>query len=200
MIIGLTGPIGAGKNEVAKIFKEQKAVVIDVDRIAHALYVPQTPLWQALVKAFGSKILKRGGEVSRRRLREIVLSDRKKLEELNRLVHPVLKEAVISEIEKQKKLGKELMVVSAALIKEIGLLSEVDEVWVVTAPKEKRIRRIVRQRKLNRKEVKAFVRAQKPEKEYLKIADVVIKNDQTLKKLKEKVLSIIQERFLKKLV
>jgi len=200
MIIGLTGPIGAGKNEVAKIFKEQKAVVIDVDRIAHALYVPQTPLWQALVKAFGSKILKRGGEVSRRRLREIVLSDRKKLEELNRLVHPVLKEAVISEIEKQKKLGKELMVVSAALIKEIGLLSEVDEVWVVTAPKEKRIRRIVRQRKLNRKEVKAFVRAQKPEKEYLEMADVVIKNDQTLKKLKEKVLSIIQERFLKKLV
>jgi len=197
MIIGLTGPMGAGKNEVVKILKKYKAVIIDADSVAHSLYVPQSPLWQALVRSFGSKILKRGGGINRKKLAAVVFSNKKKLEELNRIVHPFLKEAVVKKIEDQRQKTKDRrpIIINAALLKEIGLIDLVDEVWVVTAPKEKRLKRIISQRGLTRKEAEARMRAQRPEKEYLKIADVVIKNDQTLKKLKEKVLSIIEKRL-----
>ncbi len=181
-IIGLTGPIGAGKDEVARILKRRGAYIIDADRLAHELYAAQSPLWHELVKAFGSRILMRGGKINRKKLGEIVFSDKKQLLQLNKLVHPRLKEAVAGEIEK----GGELVVVNAAVLKEIGLLPLVDEVWVVTAPKEARLKRLVRNG-LPESEAKKRIGSQLSAKEYSKLADVIINNTGTLKQLNGKV-------------
>src|SRR3989338_4727039 len=94
-IIGLTGPIAAGKNEVVKILKRKGALIIEVDEIAHSFYQPQSSLWHELVKAFGSKILMRGGKINRSKLGEIVFADKEKLQQLNKLVHPLLKEQIV---------------------------------------------------------------------------------------------------------
>ncbi|MFA6548729.1 MAG: dephospho-CoA kinase, partial [Candidatus Margulisiibacteriota bacterium] len=56
-IIGLTGPIAAGKDAVAKILERRGALVIDADQVAHTLYEPQTAVWREVVRAFGSKVL-----------------------------------------------------------------------------------------------------------------------------------------------
>jgi len=193
-IIGLTGPIGAGKDGVAKILKRLGAYIIDADKVAHELYSFQSPVWQELIKTFGSKILKRGGEINRKKLGEIVFSDKKKLKELDKIVHPALKDAVIQAIEssKQKAASSEqIIVVNAAVLKEIGLIDQMDEVWVVIASKGKRLKRLVKSG-VSKEEALRRINAQFSQKDYLKLADVVIKNDGTLKQLDAKVQACLE--------
>lgn len=185
-VVGLTGPIGAGKDEAAKILKRRGAYVIDADSLAHKLYSSQTPLWHELVKAFGSKILMRGGRINRKKLGEIVFSDKRKLDQLNRLVHPRLREAIIKETRDDR-----LTVINAAVLKEIGLLDLVDQVWLVTAPKALRLKRLIKGG-LPEKEAKARIKVQASSREYSKIADVVINNTGTLKQLSGKVQANLQ--------
>lgn len=191
-IIGLTGPIGSGKNEVAKILRRHGVFVIDADTVAHTLYNIQSPVWHELVRTFGSKILIRGGKISRRKLGEIVFSDKEKLQELDRIVHPHLREAIINATEKQKNLKTEkLIVINAAVLKEIGLVDYVDEVWVVMASREKRLGRLLKMG-FSKAEALARMRLQMRQKDYLKMADVVIKNDGTLRQLNAKVQTCLQ--------
>ncbi|MBI5078569.1 dephospho-CoA kinase [Candidatus Saganbacteria bacterium] len=192
-IIGLTGPAGAGKDEAAKLLKRRGAFIIDADKIAHALYVPQSLIWQELVRAFGSKILKRGGEINRKKLGEIVFSDKKKLQELNRIVHPYLKQAITERVEscQLSVVSCPLLVINAALLKEIGLVEYVDEVWVIMASNETRLRRLVKAG-FSKERARQRMSAQASQKDYLKMADKVIKNDGTLKELAKRVRLALQ--------
>ncbi|MFC1637509.1 dephospho-CoA kinase [Candidatus Margulisiibacteriota bacterium] len=185
-IIGLTGPIGAGKDEVAKVLRRRKVSVVDADRVAHTLYKPQSEVWHGLVRAFGSRILNRGGAVNRRKLGELVFSDKGKLQQLNKIVHPYLKKAIIREVE----LRTQVVVINAAVLKEIGLVDHVDEVWVVTASRQKRMRRLLGQG-LSKKSAAARLRSQQSLREYVRLADVVIENNGTRQQLAKKVLALL---------
>lgn len=187
----MTGPIGAGKNEVAKLLKRRGALVIDADLAAHELYKKNYRLWQALVKKFGSGILKQGGEIDRRELGEIVFSDPQKLKLLNRIVHPYLKAAIVKEVNCKLEAGSwQLVVINAAVLKEIGLIPLVDEVWVVTAKREVRLNRLMK-KGLTRSAAAKRLDAQMPQSGYLKIADKTIKNDGFLPDLKQQLSNII---------
>ena len=185
-IIGLTGPIGAGKDEAAKILRKHGVAVIDADAVAHTLYRHQSPVWGQIVRTFGSKILNRGGEINRRKLGEIVFSDKKWLDKLDWIVHPYLKDAIIELVEKRKPESHELIVINAAVLKEIGLINYVDEVWVVMASREKRFRRLIRAG-MGRERAKVRMRSQMSRKKYLELADAVIQNDGTFRELSKKV-------------
>ncbi len=63
-IIGLTGPIASGKNEVAAVLRRRGAYVIDADDVGHRLLVPQSETWKKVIKTFGSKILMAGGRIN----------------------------------------------------------------------------------------------------------------------------------------
>ncbi|MFH1361170.1 MAG: dephospho-CoA kinase, partial [bacterium] len=147
-IIGLTGPIASGKNEVAKILKKFGAEVIDVDQEAHDLY------------PFGA--------AKRKKLAEVVFHDKKKLQELNRIVHPKLRQKVI-ERSRLLVVSCKLLVINAAVLKEIGLISLCDEVWTVMAKRETRLKRLLK-KGLVRQSAIARLRSQMSQKEYLKLA------------------------------
>jgi len=188
-IIGLAGPIGAGKDEAAKILRKAGAFVIDADEVAHSLYDTQTPIWQCLVREFGSRILNRGGKINRKKLGEIAFSEITLLRKLDRIIHPYLKDAIIKLTEKQKA-GSKLIVINAAVLKEIGLLDYVDEVWVVMASQETRIKRLLKTG-LDKKQIKVRMRSQMSQREYAQLADVVIQNEGTFKELSRKVSDLI---------
>jgi dephospho-CoA kinase len=192
-VIGLTGPIGAGKDAVARILKRHGAYIIDADSLAHKLYSSQTLLWHELVKAFGSKILMRGGKINRKKLGEIVFTDKKKLKQLNEIVHPALKKAVIEEIKLRTPNSqlRTLIVINAAILKELGLLPLVDAVWLVTAPKEMRLKRLIG-KGLPVQEARHRINAQASARAYSKLADVVINNTGTLKQLSGKIQANLQ--------
>lgn len=185
MIIGLTGPIASGKNEAAKILKRRGAIIIDADKLAHTLYEPQTPVWREVVKTFGSKILLRGGKINRKKLGEMVFGDRKKLAELNKIIHPHLR----AEIKRKIANDSQLVIINAAIPSLFDGL--VDATWVVIAPTQKRLSRLVKAG-FSKADALKRMRSQLSSGGYKKIADVVIRNDGNLKQLHAKVQAHLQ--------
>ncbi|MBU0574142.1 MAG: dephospho-CoA kinase [Candidatus Margulisiibacteriota bacterium] len=199
MIIGLTGPAAAGKNEVAKILKDKGARVIDVDKIGHDLLLTNKALCRELVAVFGSQIEKEDGLIDRSKLSEIVFKDLTKLKQLGQMMHPLMKSEVRKALRRSsgQALGpsadlgasvrRKLVVINAAVLYEMGLVDECDQVWVVMASAKKRLERLVKHRKISKAHAQRIINGQRTKDEYLEIADVVIENEGTLKSLKEKV-------------
>ena len=184
-IIGLTGPIASGKNCVAGVLRRRGAYVIDADEIGHSLLTSQSDIWKDLVRTFGSKILMSGGKVNRKKLSQIVFSDPKLLKKLNSIMHPRMREEIrkvvrgqLSGVSKTKK----MIVINAAVLKEMGLIPLVDEVWVVIASKKKRLGRLLKQG-LSKEDALKRIKAQMADGSYRKMADKVIENNGTIKRL-----------------
>ena len=74
LLIGLTGPSGAGKGLFCKVLKEYGIESIDADAVYHSLLIPPSPCLDALCNAFGKDILNQDQTLNRRRLADIVFS------------------------------------------------------------------------------------------------------------------------------
>jgi dephospho-CoA kinase len=190
VVIGITGPIASGKSVVAKIFGRRGAAVIDADEIGHRIIAPQTKAWHGIVKAFGSKVLNRGGTVNRKKLGSIVFSDVAALEKLNRITHSEMRRVIAERIRAAKLMKKKLIVVNAAVLEKMRLLPLVDRVIAVLADKKIRVRRLQRSG-MPGAEALARIGAQKKDSAYRRIADIVIENNGTTKYLNEKIKRII---------
>ena len=98
ILVGLTGGIGAGKTTVSAMFAQRGAVIIDGDIIVRELQQPGTPVLAEIVRRFGDEILTEKGELNRLALAAIVFPDKKALADLNKIVHPKLKEEIARRI------------------------------------------------------------------------------------------------------
>ena len=83
-IIGLTGGTGSGKSTIAAIAKKHGAAVIDADMVARKVVEPGHEALREIVDYFGKDILFESGELNRKKLGDIVFSDREKLKKLIR--------------------------------------------------------------------------------------------------------------------
>ena len=189
-VIGLTGPIGSGKSEASKTLRKLDAYVIEADTIGHELFQPQTKVWSRLVQEFGSEILQSEGKINRRKLAGLVFSDPKKLKTLNSITHPYIRQKIEEEINSCKKLSSsfKFVVVDAALPELFEGL--VDETWVVYAPKEKRVKRLM-QSGFTKTEINRRMKSQPSQKEYSKIADKLLKNDKSIQKLNGQIYAFL---------
>jgi dephospho-CoA kinase len=139
-VIGLTGPIAAGKSTVAEMLRQRGAEVIDADLVYRCLLAPGSPLWHRLRERFGPAIVGLDGEIDRAALANIVFSDTKELADLDRITHP----AVIAEIRARIAQSRSsLVVLEAVKLVQSGLTSDVDALWFITAGPETRLRRLV---------------------------------------------------------
>ncbi|HYK99073.1 MAG TPA: dephospho-CoA kinase [Candidatus Acidoferrales bacterium] len=173
-VIGLTGPIGAGKSTVAAMLRELGAKVLDADALAHDEQSRGTVGYSAIVQTFGTKILGEDKEIDRKKLAEEVFGDPNKLTRLERILHP----RVVARILEGRKMLKDgdVLVVEAIKLLESGLRSVCDEIWVVVAPREEMLRRL-EARGMSRAESEMRLRSQRTEDEFRSAADVVIEND-----------------------
>jgi dephospho-CoA kinase len=185
-IIGLTGNIGAGKSEVVRILRGLGADSIDADRLGHEVMAPGTPEWEQLVARFGRDVLQPDGSVDRRKLGAIVFADPQALRDLEGILHPGVRARIR---ERFASTEQPVIVVEAIKLLEGGLYLEVDAVWVVTASREVRARRLIETRGLTAAEAATRVDAQAPEAEKVAHADVVIANDGDLAATREQVLA-----------
>ncbi|HEU5287240.1 MAG TPA: dephospho-CoA kinase, partial [Candidatus Limnocylindria bacterium] len=183
-VIGLTGPIGAGKSTVAAMLRELGAKVLDADAIVHDEQSRGTLGYSAIVQTFGTKILGPDKEIDRRKLADEVFADPNKLAKLERILHP----RVVARILEARKMLKEddVLVIEAIKLLESGLRNVCDEIWVVVAPREEMLRRL-EARGLGRAEAEMRLRSQRSEEEFRSAAGVVIENDADRERTRERV-------------
>ncbi len=185
VVIGLTGNIACGKSTVARMLAEKGACVIDADAIAHEVIRKGTPAYDAVLQRFGPGILGPDGEIDRRRLGEIVFRDPVALRDLEAIVHP----AVLKEIQRRILAcsGAPAIVVEAIKLIESGFARACDALWVVTCPEAEQIRRLMRERGFTEEEARIRIRAQPPQEEKIRQADVVIDNGGDLEATRRQV-------------
>jgi len=183
-VIGLTGPIGAGKSTVAQVLRELGAKVLDADAIVHDEQSRGTLGYSAIIQTFGTKVLGEDKEIDRKKLAAEVFGDPAKLAQLERILHP----RVIARILEARKMLKdgEVLVVEAIKLLESGLRNVCDEIWVVVAPREVMLERLAA-RGLPRAEAELRLNRQASEKEFRSAADVVLVNDAGRDRIKDRV-------------
>lgn len=182
-VAGLTGGIGSGKSTLAALLAERGAQIIDADLLGRDALKPGRPAWHSVVDQFGDDILVRPSmEIDRQRLAGIVFSQREKLTALNAIVHPVIVKGIADRIDKLR-LTNEIVVVDAALLVELGLHSGMDAVIVIVADPSTRRARIEASRELARDDIQMRMAAQSSDEALLERADIVVRNDGTLKDL-----------------
>jgi dephospho-CoA kinase len=145
LIIGLTGPIAAGKSTVAALLAERGAHVIDADRVYRSLLQTDPTLSRRIGEAFGSGVVT-GNTIDRAALAEIVFNDPVALTKLERITHPVIEERIFQEVGDSTA---RLIAIEAVKLIQAGLADRVDSVWVVTAGPDVRLRRLVTSRGLS---------------------------------------------------
>ena len=128
-VIGVTGGVGSGKSVILSILeKEYGAQTILADLVAHDLMEPGAKSYMEIVETFGDSILQEDGAIDRQKLGSIVFADEKKLEQLNGITHPNVKEEIKRRIAKIRKKGEASMIVlEAALLIESGYEDIYDE-------------------------------------------------------------------------
>ena len=176
LVIGLTGGIGTGKSEVARLLQSLGAVVINADEVGHEAYAPNSESWYEVVDAFGKEILQPSGQIDRGRLGTIVFSDTKQLDKLNAIMHPRMALMVADKIQCFRVQGVETVVVEAALLFEAGWDSLVDEVWTTDSPVELVIERLQARNGMSEEEVRRRIGSQMDPAERVKRSDLVVDN------------------------
>jgi dephospho-CoA kinase len=185
-VIGVTGGIGSGKSTVSDILKDNKAFIIDADKIARkVLDIPK--VIKKLSDVFGDEILDTNKKVIRKKLSSIVFNNKDKLKTLNNITHNVVKEEIYKLYKNNKDLY-DVIVLDVPIPIKVGFLDISNEVWVVVSNLNKRVERIKLRDKMNEEEIKSRINSQMSDTEYLKIATRVIYNDSTLEDLKDQVL------------
>lgn len=184
MIIGLTGPIASGKDEVVRMLKARGAFVVDADRIGHEVIAKGTPGYEKVVSMFGKMILAHDHSIDRKKLGALVFGNKKEIRDLDKIVHPLIFDVVKSKLDLS---SADLIVVNAAVLKEIGLQSLVDKIWVVIADREIRMKRLMKFKKLSKEDAMKRIRSQMSEAAYRKMSDVVIDNSGTVKELERQI-------------
>jgi len=198
IVIGLTGGIGTGKSEAARILQELGAVIINADQVGHKAYIPQSEIWQEVVKAFGEDILQPSGEIDRKKLGGIVFSDPEHLARLNRIMHPRMAKMVAERIKLLAEQGKSVVVLEAAILFEAGWDSLVDEVWSTDSPEELVIGRLQARNGLSEEEARRRIGAQMSASERRRRSNVVIDNSGDLADLGRAIQSLWNNRVKEK--
>lgn len=147
IVLGVTGPIASGKSTVAGMLADLGAEHIDADRVYHSLMASGSPLWKSVVERFGDGIVGPAGELDRRKLGSIVFNDPSALADLERITHP----AVVREIRAMVNRSRApAVVIEAIKLVQAGLLSDLDQLWLVNADPSARIERLMARNGLDR--------------------------------------------------
>jgi dephospho-CoA kinase len=185
MIIGLTGGIGSGKTTVAALLQQKGAYVIDTDLVAREVVQPGSPVLEAIRAEFGDQVIRPDGSLDRLVLARAIFSDESKRLRLNQITHPEILKRVLALIGAQPP--SSIIVVVVPLLFESNFERNCQQTLAVVAPVELRRQRLQERDSMSGTEIEARMRAQLPEAEYERRADVIVRNDGNLTALGREV-------------
>ena len=189
VIVGLTGSIGMGKSETAKMFRALGIAVYDADAAVHQIYAPGGAAVAPLEQAFPGVTGDNG--VDREQLAKRVLGDGEALKKLERIVHPLVGLEQQKFLQQQADAGADIVVIDVPLLYETGGEKRVDCVVVVSAPYELQRQRVLARPGQSEEKFQAILAKQVSDAEKRRRADFVIESDKGLEAALEQVKAIV---------
>ena len=194
LILGLTGGIACGKSTVARLFGSLGAEVIDADEIAHEMMEADTKVGKEIIDYFGKGILSEDLSINRTELGKIIFFSVRKRRKLEDIVHPAVIKTIKKKIKALSSVNCQLstVIIDAPLLIEAGLTSLINKLIVVSAGRRTQMRRLQKSG-LGGSEAERRIDSQMPLKKKIKLADYVIRNDDSLAETEKQVKRVWED-------
>ena len=196
-LIGVTGGVGAGKSEILNYMKSNyNCRILLADEAARALEAPGGAIYQPLISlleeypaadpATGkalAPITLEDGRINNPEMARRIFTEPDLLKKVNNLVHPAVKEYILSTFAKEQEIGRlDFFVVEAALLIECGYGENVDAMWYIYCDESERRRRLKASRGYSDEKIDNILKSQLSEQTFRENADVVIDNSGAIEK------------------
>ncbi len=190
LLIGLTGSIGMGKSETAKMFARRGVPVYDADKSVHALYEPGGAAVAPIEAAFPDVV--REGRVDRAELSKYVVGKPDALKRLEAIVHPLVARAQLDFLAKAEADGAPMVVLDIPLLFETGGEKRVDVVVVVSAPADLQRTRVLARDGMTEEKFESIRAKQVPDDVKRAKADFIIATDKGLEDAQAQVDEVLK--------
>ena len=177
LIIGLTGGIASGKSTVADFFAALGVPIVDTDKIAREIVVPGQPALDEIRQAFGADIITENGSLDRALLRKIVFADEARRLELERILHPRIRDAAWAQA---AAATAPYVIVVVPLLFDSPMRQAMTRILVVDCAAETQLRRLTARDNESEEQARHIIAAQASREERLSIADDVIDSEASL--------------------
>jgi len=178
--MAVTGPLACGKSTFVRMLGEMGADTVSADGIVHYILAPDTETVSKVVERFGEDVRGETG-IDRRALARAVFGDERALQDLEDLLHPLVREETDRRVAASEA---QLFVAEIPLLFEGGRSGQFDHAVAVTAPEERRLAWAA-ERGMGEGQVRAIEARQLPQEEKARRADLVVQNDGDLDSLRE---------------
>lgn len=175
--VGITGGIGSGKTTVCKVFELLGVPVFYADSVAKSIMYTDNELREQIIRVFGKDSYFVNGDLNRAYISSIVFKDETELQKLNGLVHPAVFRAFDLWVSEQ--VNAPYVMKEAALLFESGSYKMCDQTILILAPEAIRIARVTERDKISEEDVKLRMKKQWPDAEKQKLADHILRNDES---------------------
>jgi dephospho-CoA kinase len=186
-LLGLTGGIGSGKSTVSALLAEKGAVIIDADAITRSLQQPGQPVFDAMVERFGPGIVDADGSLDRVGLAKVVFVDEQARKDLEHIVHPAVGAEMLKRMQNEAETEHVVVYDVPLLVEAARRAMSFAGVIVVDIDPEVAVQRVVEQRAMDERDVRARIANQASREERLAVADKVIDNSGTRDDLRRQV-------------
>lgn len=183
--VAITGNISAGKSVVESILKKEGFEVFDTDVIAHEILEKS----DAVKNAFSKDDVLTDNKIDRIKLGHIVFSDKQKLNLLESIIHPQVRQ----ELEKIFKKDYKIVFISVPQLFEAGFESLFDKIILVTADKEIRLNRLMKRNNLSEEDARIRINSQMSQEKKIPISDYIIENNTSIENIEYKIKEILKD-------
>ena len=191
LIVGLTGSIGMGKTETARMFARLGIPVYDADAAVHRLYEEGGAAVPEIAKQWPEFV--RDGRVDRTALAAEVTAGRVTLKSLEAIVHPLVAREQQAFMERARSSGAEMVVLDIPLLFEAGGHARVDAIVVVSAPAQIQRERVLARPGMTPEKLDHILDRQMPDAEKRAKAHFVVETDKGLEHAFEQVKAVVAE-------
>ena len=188
LIVGLTGSIGMGKSTTAAMFKARGVPVHDADAAVHRLYRGRAV--EPVEAAFPG--VTSNGAVDRARLSKRVLGDAAALAQLERIVHPLVRESETAFLAQGRAAGHPLALIDVPLLFESGEASRVDVIVVATADAVTQRARVLARPGMTEAKLDAILARQMPDRDKRRSAHFLVDSGRGLPAAERQVEAILR--------
>jgi dephospho-CoA kinase len=185
--VALTGGIATGKSHVRARFEQHGVASIDADVLAREAVAPTSAGLDAVFRRFGESVRDTSGGLDRKRLGAIVFADAQARRDLEKIIHPFVKDAMNRWFASLDPARHAFAVADIPLLFEGGREADFDAVIVAACEPSTQLRRLMLRDGLSEGEARQRIDAQWPLAEKVAKADFVIRTDGTIEDTNRRV-------------